>query len=105
MLARLTAAGWPERIGPNDKAKTCRNRLNLDGAPLHVYWTRGYPFFAYDPALQLITTGNSRDAALIAMVHARESGPRRDSGPVGEGRNEPGHHPSRPAAPTGADRR
>lgn len=86
LLQRMVAAGWPERVGLNDKRKTCHNRLSLDGATVHTFWTRGHPFFIYDPSLKLVTTGKTRDDALIAMVKAREEETGKDisrRGPVG----------------------
>src|SRR5258708_7103729 len=87
MLDRLIAAGWPKKFGVNDKAKTSHNRVFLEGATVHTFWTKGHPFFIYDAALKLVTTGKTRDDALIAMVKARENAQARDFGPTGEGRN------------------
>ena len=86
MVDRLVVAGWPRRIGLNDKAKTCHNRVFLDGSTVHTFYTKGHGFFIYDPSLKLVTTGKTRDDALIAMVKARENAQPRDFGPTGEGR-------------------
>lgn len=74
LFALLVAAGWPAGIGINDKARVCRNRVALDGAVVHTFWTKGRPFFAYDPALKLVASGENRDVALAGMVAARDFG-------------------------------
>jgi hypothetical protein len=86
MLQRMVAAGWPERVGLNDKRKTCHNRLSLDGSTIHTFYTKGHGFFIYDPSLKLVTSGDSRDSALVAMVRAREDATGKDisrRGPIG----------------------
>jgi hypothetical protein len=87
MLDRLIAAGWPKKIGVNDKSKTNHNRVFLDGATVHTFWSKGLCSYVYDAALRLVTTGATRDDGLIAMVKARESAQSRDFGPTGAGRN------------------
>jgi hypothetical protein len=84
MLDRLIAAGWPKKIGVNDKAKTSHNRVFLDGATVHTFWTKGHPCHVYDAALRLVATGATRDDGLIAMVKARESAQSRDFRPTAE---------------------
>ena len=72
LLALLVAAGWPKAIGPNDKRKAAHNRLALDGSTVDTFSTPGAGFFA-DAAIKAVTTGKTRDAALIAMVETREN--------------------------------
>ena len=82
VLSLLVAKGWPKNVGLNDKHRTSHNRLTLDRRTVHTFWTnKATGFFVYDPALELVTTGESLDAALIAMVNARETLAARDSGP------------------------
>ena len=50
LLRRMVAAGWPKSVGLNDKRRTCRNRLSLGGSTIHTFWTKGHPFFVYDPS-------------------------------------------------------
>jgi hypothetical protein len=80
LLALLVAAGWPKAIGPNDKRKAAHKRLALDGSTVDTFYTPGAGFFVYDPAIKAVTTGKTRDAALIAMVNRREDLASRDSG-------------------------
>lgn len=102
LVDRLVAAGWPKRIGLNNRRTTSANRVTLDGSTVRIFWTKGQPFHVYDTALRLVTTGKTRDDALIAMVKAREvatgrdvsragkaaeKAQPRDFGPTGEGQN------------------
>jgi hypothetical protein len=75
----LRAAGWPRKLGLNDKSETSHNRLDLDRKTVHTYWTKGHGFFVFDPALGLVTRGASRDEALLAMVNRCETLSPRDS--------------------------
>jgi hypothetical protein len=69
----MVAAGWPENIGLGDRATTSARHYVLDGKPVLSFWTKGAPFFAYDPALSLVTKGATTDEAAIAMAQARET--------------------------------
>ncbi len=83
ILRLMVAAGWPQKIGLNDKQHCAHNRLSLDTLTVHTFWTKGHDPFIYDPALHVVTRGKTRDAALIAMVHQRQDLARRDSGRAG----------------------
>jgi hypothetical protein len=69
----LWTAGWPRKVGLNDKSKTSHNRFTLDHKTVHTYNTKDHGFFVFDPALGLVTLGASRGEALLAMVNRRET--------------------------------
>jgi hypothetical protein len=69
----LVAAGWPQNVGLNDTRTTSHNRLTLDGATVHTYYTKGHGFFVFDPKLNIVTCGASRDEALLAMANRRRN--------------------------------
>src|ERR1700730_4036319 len=77
----LVAAGWPQSIGLNDARTTSHNRLTLDGATVHTYYTKGHGFFVFDPNRNIVTRGPSRGQALLAMVDRRRNLSPCDSAP------------------------
>jgi hypothetical protein len=72
-LALLIEAGWPKSVGPNDKRKASHDRRSLDRSRVETFWTKGHPFFVYDPAFKTVVTGKTLEAALLAMVEVRET--------------------------------
>lgn len=76
-LSLLIEAGWPKAVGLNDKRHASHNHMSLDRQPVDTFWTsKAKGFFALDRAKGIVTWGETRDAALIAMVNARESASR-----------------------------
>jgi hypothetical protein len=71
--ARLIEAGWPAKVGPNSKRHASHNHLELDGRQIETFFAPGSGFWVYDARLGLVTSGGTRDAALLAMALARET--------------------------------